>query len=305
MRGSILLFLLALATGGSGCAFPEVDLSAKSCPCTDGWRCEPGRNVCVRDEATDGGASHDGAVDAPFGDAAATDAMPRDTGPSDAAEDRGPVDAGEPGLVAWYTMDAAPAGGRLADATGHGHDAECSRCPPTVEGRVGFAIDLDGTMSLRIPHDAAFDGNQLTVAVWVRTAAPSTEYIGIVARPHAGETTTANSWALFHVPSEGALFETYDGTSGHTVVASGALALGAWKHVAATVDAGGTQTLYVDGAAIAARTSPIALDASDILIGADLDNGVIDGFFVGQLDDVRIYDRALAADEIAALAAAP
>src|SRR5262245_26789699 len=38
-------------------------------------------------------------------------------------------------LVAWYTMDAL-VGGAVPDATGHGHDGACARCPLVDVGHI-------------------------------------------------------------------------------------------------------------------------------------------------------------------------
>jgi hypothetical protein len=74
---------------------------------------------------------------------------------------------------------------------------------------------------------------------------------------------------------------------------------GRWHHLAATFD-GSMLELYVDGK-LAARGTP-ALDTA----GPELNVGrspasQYSEHFDGLLDDLRIYDRALAADEIAAL----
>ena len=87
MRWPLALVLPAIV---ASCAFDEVDLRGKQCPCSAGWVCEHATNVCLRSLArldgatpTDAGpASRDAASDAP--------APPRDGGPTDG----GPVDGG-------------------------------------------------------------------------------------------------------------------------------------------------------------------------------------------------------------------
>jgi hypothetical protein len=65
---------------------------------------------------------------------------------------------------------------------------------------------------------------------------------------------------------------------------------------------GTNRTLCVDGIAVAEDTQP-GLDGStmDLYIGVDK-NYTAGTFFSGLIDDVRIYDRALTADEITTLA---
>src|SRR5439155_26156230 len=78
---------------------------------------------------------------------------------------------------------------------------------------------------------------------------------------------------------------------------------GAWNHVAVTRLAG-SLTIYVNGAN--AGTATISNDFAEgnpVQFGRDLDPvGDLQGkSFVGSLDDVRFYRRALGAGEIAAL----
>ncbi len=78
---------------------------------------------------------------------------------------------------------------------------------------------------------------------------------------------------------------------------------GHWHHIGLVYDFDGSlRYLYVDGAEVAKDTNPVGGLPSDdgLYFGADksLDAG---SFFSGLIDDVRIYDRALSADEVAEL----
>lgn len=85
----------------------------------------------------------------------------------------------------------------------------------------------------------------------------------------------------------------------------------AWFHLAVTTDTGGT-TMYLNGAQVASNANFIAnttVAGTDLAIGVDVspagfapytDANV--GYLKGLIDDVRIYDSALSADEIARLA---
>lgn len=84
-------------------------------------------------------------------------------------------------------------------------------------------------------------------------------------------------------------------------VASGALgAAGAWYHVAVTYDAPTTtMRLYVNGSLVATAGSVPAITAGQVLTvgnyGANADG------FVGDIDEVQLYNRALTATEIKAI----
>jgi Concanavalin A-like lectin/glucanases superfamily len=75
-----------------------------------------------------------------------------------------------------------------------------------------------------------------------------------------------------------------------------ALPLNAWTHLAATFD-GATLTLYVNGtqAASLAAGGNIATSAGALRIGG---NNIWPEWFSGQIDEVRIYNRALSPAEI-------
>jgi len=84
---------------------------------------------------------------------------------------------------------------------------------------------------------------------------------------------------------------------------SGNVDTGHWHHVALWWD-GSTKATYFDGHRIASTPNiKIAFDASDITLGSDIDSGTtLVAPLQGQLDDVRIYNRALRDDELLALA---
>ncbi len=78
---------------------------------------------------------------------------------------------------------------------------------------------------------------------------------------------------------------------------------GQWYHVGIVVTANGVRNLYADGMRVAFDGKGVTLPSSDggLYFGTSkiLDAGT---FFSGLIDDVRIYDVALTAEEIAVLA---
>ncbi len=70
----------------------------------------------------------------------------------------------------------------------------------------------------------------------------------------------------------------------------------AWNHVAATYD-GSTMRLYRNGTLVSSRSVavPVATNIQKLLIGNDFGAG----YFNGTIDDVKIWRRALTADEVA------
>ena len=73
----------------------------------------------------------------------------------------------------------------------------------------------------------------------------------------------------------------------------------AWTHVAATWD-GATMTIYTNGQPVASQpaTGAITGTSDPLTIGTKNTSGVSGDFFNGQLDEVRLYNRALGLAEI-------
>jgi hypothetical protein len=93
---------------------------------------------------------------------------------------------------------------------------------------------------------------------------------------------------------------------------STSIASGVWTHVAVTVSKGAsgtTYTLYKNGAQVAQATSSQSFSYSNTAISRigvysyNNNNPDVNSNFRGDIDTVRVYNRALRADEIAALAA--
>jgi hypothetical protein len=88
------------------------------------------------------------------------------------------------------------------------------------------------------------------------------------------------------------------------LTATGSLPTNTWSHVTIT-RAGSTLTVYVNGVSVGTATEPAAFSwaTCPFLIGVDADagcTGVLNGHFAGQLDELRLYNRALSPSEIQA-----
>ena len=82
------------------------------------------------------------------------------------------------------------------------------------------------------------------------------------------------------------------------VGATSALPANAWSHIATTYDRA-TWRLYVNGAQVASKayTAAIPVSTGALKIGG---NSIWGEWFTGQIDEVRVYNRALSALEVAA-----
>jgi hypothetical protein len=87
----------------------------------------------------------------------------------------------------------------------------------------------------------------------------------------------------------------------HTVSANASLSPGGWSHLAATYD-GNNIYLYINGVETVSEVAGGRIGASNVALHLGDRKGEADGRrYAGQMDDVRIYPRALSPQEISAV----
>jgi len=208
-----------------------------------------------------------------------------------------------PGLVAYWKLDEAE--GNLAYnsiSDNHGVLHEEPLWQPQ-SGKKGGALELDGindyveTSYVLNPVESAF-----STFAWIKGGMPRQVIISQTDGPGgAGEI-----W-LGADTVEGKLMTKLRAPSGRSpappMVADVVITDGQWHHVGIVVTEQKVRQLYFDGIRAAFDTQPFVLPPSDgglhIGSGKNLEAGT---FFSGLIDDVRIYNRALSAEEIEALA---
>ncbi|GIU70407.1 MAG: hypothetical protein KatS3mg002_1643 [Candidatus Woesearchaeota archaeon] len=119
-----------------------------------------------------------------------------------------------------------------------------------------------------------------------------------------GESGASNDNILFgrKSTSNDLFFEVYNGgSSGGQVYAYGTLSLNNWLHLVATQNSTGHVKIYVNG--ILAGTGSTAIPQNVIRATSYIgkSNWVADSYFHGYIDELRIYNRTLSADEISAI----
>jgi hypothetical protein len=207
------------------------------------------------------------------------------------------ADASHPnGLLAHYAFDTIGTTSCAIDSLG-GHDGDCIMGKPVlVAGKHDNAFYFDGTTAIEIAHANELDATSaFTVAVWLSVAGSTGAVQCPVNRPYGAG--SLDSWQLCLTLTNTGAFYFSD-----ALVTTSPLSLTAYHHVALTWD-GTTATAWLDGA-MQTQATPAApaYDGNGIYIGMDVDGGMLDVGFFGSLDDLYIYNRALAPAEIAALA---
>lgn len=208
----------------------------------------------------------------------------------------------DPDLVAWYRFEEAEFSGGVIDELGM-HDGTCALdlCPQSIPGVVGSAAQFDGIDDIvHVPAGALPIDDGLTVALWMRLDSIDGTFQTVVAKAYLE--LIADSFE-FGINVSGVIrwgHATVDGGEPNT--SAEPPPVGEWIHLAGTFDADASR-LYVNGVlADEVAGGVLAQDEHDLTMGAGFDNEADANWLEGALDEVRIYRRALAEDEITALA---
>ena len=200
-------------------------------------------------------------------------------------------------LEGQYTFDDSTADDQAA---GTADDGTFNGNATTItDPERGEVLSLDGDDDF-VEIQGVFDApTDLTLAAWINFSNIDT---------FGGEIITLGNSVILRVNSSNELVaDFYDGSSFIRLDSNTAIGDGGWHHVAYSFDdAANTQTLYIDGVAVATGTQATSIDytngSSTTRIGAHANDTNIDFDFNGLIDDARIYTRAISDEEIIALA---
>ena len=193
---------------------------------------------------------------------------------------------------AFYDFSEA-AGTIAADRSGNGNDATLLNGAAWAAGRIGGGLRLDGVNDgVQLPHSQSLTfGSAFTVESWIAPAAFDRER-SLWWTPSAMLTLRADGWV---VPVAVLTGGQVGFVSNWTVPAD------AWSHVAMTYD-GSMLRLYINGMDAGSRPA-----TGSLVPASPPQTGMLGGSsgFVGSIDEVRLFRRALSAEEIAADSVVP
>lgn len=197
------------------------------------------------------------------------------------------------GALALFPLNDGLTSNRFAETIGQ-HDGTCvgTTCPmATVAGVYGNAVEFDGvndviTSTLDLPE------NQATLSFWFRSDALNSGILSASdGTDHDRDIYLSNGNLCVFVQGDVDVC-----TSGTNYADDN------WHHVAHILDSAERQKLYVDGT-VAATGAAIA---SGLTTQNSFNLGYAEQasqpYFAGRLDDVAVYDSALSADEVLAIA---
>ncbi len=145
-------------------------------------------------------------------------------------------------------------------------------------------------------------GNRLSIAAWIKPERANT-WEGILTKGIEKSPYTFGMHVGGKLIFGCNVFSPPGGNGWQTAETSGTVPLNAWSHVAVTYD-GATLRFYINGALDSEHERAIVFGTIDeaLTLGGDLPGG--DEHYQGELRDVRVYNRALTASDLAELSPA-
>jgi hypothetical protein len=215
---------------------------------------------------------------------------------------------GPGGLVLYMSFDKPDDNGIIHDESGAGNDGRVFGAQWVPEGKFGGAYSFhitNLTDRIVIPNSDTLNPDNITLAVWTKTADRDGFWNRIMDKDYRNAYCLDLGGDYNGQAARGTLqFETSAGSTS----SRRALNDNQWHHLAATYD-GKTLSFYIDGVGggrASKNPGPLKKTGWDLCLGnSEVDYGTGEFLaFDGLIDEVRIYNRALSATEIKALATA-
>ncbi len=198
------------------------------------------------------------------------------------------------GLVAAYGFEEG-SGSQVADASGYGNGGTIANATWVDSGAYGRALSFNGSDAVVTVDDSPslHLKRAMTLEAWVKPSTIGGDWRDVIYKGNDAYYLEASSQAD-GLPMGGGSFNGAGGEG--QVFGDDWLPTGAWSYLAVTYD-GSMLRLYVDGKEVASKPQSGMLVASrdPLQIGGD---HIFGQYFEGTIDEVRVYDVALAPDAI-------
>lgn len=175
----------------------------------------------------------------------------------------------------------------------------------SITGQVGTGFNFDGSHNVSNMNTADFtNGQSITIAMWLKPPSTPSDWQVVISKPGSG------SFGHFYLETytNDRLYFGYNGTgnSDHEYLSCATCKVnpGVWTHIAVTYTfgTGSSMKMYFNGVEGAAGTWNFGNgNAAPTPSTGNMELSLTSWGYVGDMDDVRIYNRALSAADIAAL----
>jgi RNA polymerase sigma-70 factor (ECF subfamily) len=213
------------------------------------------------------------------------------------------------GLIGYWRFDDGRGSNVARDASGSGNDCTMHQLDPATDwtgGPLGGALALNGHGWLECPRIDALArlGKEISIAAWIKR---SRKHLGVTAL--VSRQLGSGGFDHFHLGFRSDRLWLRS-ILPNTSAPGSDVPQGRWSHVAGTLGADGVARVFLDGEEIgrkerAGRPS-LGGGTTPLVIGGAVntpDPGRVGESLTAVVDELVIYDRALAQEEIRALAA--
>ena len=197
-------------------------------------------------------------------------------------------------LVAWWRLDEG-SGTMAFDSSDNGNDASFEGAPAWVDdGKFGKALKFNGSSDyLAAPDSESLDinGDHLSIAAWINGED------WLAANHIVRKIADTGTSAIYMIRVQPDTVRVYLSTSAGETTIQGTTVLptNEWVHVAIIYD--GTEArIYVNGQLDV--SSNVSGEVSESNNELRIGRGEPAGYFVGMIDDVRLYNHALTESEL-------
>ncbi|RPJ39211.1 MAG: DUF1349 domain-containing protein, partial [Planctomycetaceae bacterium] len=204
----------------------------------------------------------------------------------------------DPNLVGWWKLDEV-SGPAVVDWSGHNNHGALQGAPQRVTGYDGGALKFNGSSDyVQVPHSETLipTSGKATVSIWINaerhTGPGGSQWQGVFAKGGAPR--------LYNLYTEASgVLHFSSGPAGAYIgsVSTGQVPLNEWVHVAVVVD--GKDIFYINGepAGEGGQGATVPTGGTAPLTIGKTDEA---NFFLGMIDDVRLYNTALTQEQIKA-----
>jgi hypothetical protein len=207
------------------------------------------------------------------------------------------------GLVGWWKFDGGISGSitngtttGLTDSSGQGDNGTANNANGTgmawIQGKIQGAVSFDGVDDYVLTGSVLIDQDTVTMCAWVN---PTATTLGSVI-------LSTGSTRLFMANNGSPIWGVTSDNWNTVAKTTATISTGVWQHICGVRNSDGTATLYVNGVISGAANQSSGTPGTgghNMQIGRN----PISGYYPlnGSIDDVRIYNRALSAADIAQL----
>ena len=213
------------------------------------------------------------------------------------------------GLLLYFSFDQDE-GESVTDQSSRNNRGKVIGAKHTSDGKRGGAYRFDGKSGIHVAN-LNFSGGVFSVSSWIRTDLKPLNPVAEDGKIWLSKLDdTGGPLGLFlgdgrvgTAEGSGPRFLVFNGGSGIVALKGGKLNFydGQWHMVTATYENGG-QKLYADGILVdsSSYSGPLPSNPADVVIGGK-SFGPYNNPWIGDIDELMIFDRTLSAEEIKAL----